>query len=163
VPAEAAKQLTELFAGHLSKHRTGPVQMLIDAPDMPPSVVNVFRYYGLAAVAHVLRTPPTGDVPAMAGIIALLPGIDPDADEAAIRSIEKSRDKSGKPLPLPPKVYTNLRSDPRPLMGMLFFHEGAVHDVSLRLLALCLAKAFFASIRETPDQHKAPGGSPPGA
>jgi hypothetical protein len=163
VSAESAKQLTDLFVEHLSKTRNGPVQMLVDAPDMPPSVVNVFRYYGAAAVVHVLRAPPSGDVPAMTGIVAILPGVDKDADDAAIDEIEKLRDKSGKPLPLPPTVYESLRADVRPLIGMLLFHEEAVKDVSLRVLGICLAKAFFTSLRNAQGKQKAPGDSSPGA
>src|SRR3954447_18406887 len=68
LPKETAAELIKLFAGHLAERKTGPVQMLVDAPDVPPSVVNVSRFYGKAAVAHVLRAPPTGDVPALAGI-----------------------------------------------------------------------------------------------
>jgi hypothetical protein len=35
----------------------------------------------------------------------------------------------------------------RPLLAMLYFHEEAVKDVSLRLLAVTLAEAFFATMR----------------
>jgi hypothetical protein len=143
VSAETARQLVELFKGHLSQHKTGPVQMLVDAPHVPPSVVNLSRFYGKAAVAHVLRAPPSGDVPALVGIVVLLPGVDKDADDAAIRAIETSRDKSGNALPLPPKAYQALRDDVRPLLALLFFNEEAVHDVSLRLLGVTLAEAFF--------------------
>ena len=147
LPQAAVNQLIGTFTGHLSQRKTGPVQMLVELPDMPASVVNVFRYYGAtAAVAHVLRAPPSGDVPALAGVFALLPGVDKDADEAAIAAIESSRDKSGRPLPFPPHVYAALRSDVRPLFAMLFFAEEAVNDVSLRLLGVCLAEAYFASV-----------------
>src|SRR3954465_10574584 len=74
MPRDTVLKLVGLFEGHLSQHRSGPVQMLVDAPDVPASVVNVFRYYTAAAVAHVLRAPPEGNVPALAGIFVLLPG-----------------------------------------------------------------------------------------
>lgn len=146
VPAQTARQLVDLFKGQLSQHKTGPVQMFVEAPDMPPSVVNLSRFYGKAAVAHVLRSPPSGDVPAMAGIVVLLPGLDKGADDAAIRAVETSRDKSGNALPLPPKVYQALRGDVRPLLAMLLFNAEAVNDVSLRLLGVTLAEAFFGTL-----------------
>src|SRR5688572_19174604 len=121
LPQATVNQLIGIFQGHLSQRKTGPVQMLVELPDMPASVVNVFRYYGAAAVAHVLRSPPSGTVPALAGVFALLPGTDKDADEAAIAAIESSRDKTGRPLPFPPHVYATLRNDVRPLFAMLFF------------------------------------------
>src|SRR5690349_8950343 len=123
LPKETARRLIDLFTNSLAQRQHGPVQMLVEAPDMPTSVVNVFRFYGKAAVAHVLRAPPVGDVPAMAGVYALLPGLDKDADEAAIASIESSRDKTGKAFPLPPDVFATLRADPRPLFAMIFFTE----------------------------------------
>jgi hypothetical protein len=147
LPKETARQLTELFTNSLAQRAHGPAQMLVDAPDMPVSVVNVSRFYGKAAVAHVLRAPPTGDVPALAGVYVLLPGIDKDADEAAIAAVESSRDKSGKALPLPPDVFASLRADVRPLFGMIFFAEETLKDVSLRMLGICLAEAFFKSVQ----------------
>src|SRR5688572_10663609 len=134
--AAAAKQLVGSFREYLTKHKTGPVQMLVDAAEVPPSVVNVSRYYGKAAVAHVLRAPPAGagDVPALAGIFVLLPGLDVDADEAAVAAVESSREKSGRPLPLSPAVYESLRKDQRPLLAMIFFHEEAMKDTSLRMI-----------------------------
>ncbi len=122
--------------------------MLVDAPDVPPTVLNVQRFYGKAAVAQALRAPPTGDTPGLAGIYVLLPGLDADADEAAIRSIEKSRDKNGTALPLPPTVYQSIRADQRPMLGMLFFAPEAVIDVTLRMLGICIAEAFFSTIRD---------------
>jgi hypothetical protein len=83
----------KLFTGHLTQRQSGPVQMLVDVADVPPSVLNVSRYYGRAAVAHVLRAIPRSDVPALAGIYVLLPGVDRDADEAAIAAVESSRDR----------------------------------------------------------------------
>lgn len=168
LPRGTVAELVKLFAGYLSERRSGPVQMLVDVADVPPSVVNVFRYYGNAAVAHVLRTAPRGDVPALAGIYVLLPGTDRDADEAAVAAVQGSRDKSGAPLPLPPQVYATLRADARPLFAMLFFTEEAVKDVSLRMLGVCLAEAFFTSTRDArtpppPQTQKAPGGESPGA
>src|SRR5687767_13165029 len=71
LPQATVNQLIGIFQGHLSQRKTGPVQMLVELPDMPASVVNVFRYYGAAAVAHVLRSPPSGNVPALAGVFAL--------------------------------------------------------------------------------------------
>jgi hypothetical protein len=153
----------KLFTGHLTQRQSGPVQMLVDVADVPPSVLNVSRYYGRAAVAHVLRAIPRSDVPALAGIYVLLPGVDRDADEAAIAAVESSRDRSGTPLPLPPQAYATLRADVRPLFAMLFFTEDAVKDVSLRLLGVCLAEAFFASLRIADEKKKAPGGPAPGA
>lgn len=158
-----ARKLIALFEENLSKRTTGPVQMLVDAADVTPSVVNVFRYYGKAAVAHVLRAPPEGEVPALAGIYLLLPGLDGDADEAAIAAVESSRDKSGAALPLPPRVYATLRADARPLLAMLFFTEQAVTDASLRLLGVCVAEAYFASLKKVDGQRKAPGAGAPGA
>jgi hypothetical protein len=157
VPRETAKQLVDLFRDKLSQHRTGPVQMLVDAPDVPPTILNVSRYYGAAAVAHALRSPPadTGDTPALAGIFVLLPGTDDDADEAAVRAVQSSRDKNGKPLPLPPTVYDVLRDDARPLLAMLFFNPEAVTDATLRMLGVCLAEAFFTSLQS--GNEKAPG------
>src|SRR4029078_1353557 len=100
VPRETARQLVDLFREKLSQHKTGPAQMLVDAPDVPPTILNVSRYYGKAAVAHALRSPPAGggDTPALAGIFVLLPGTDDDADEAAVCAVQASRDKNGKPL-----------------------------------------------------------------
>ena len=155
VPATAARELVEVFKRNLSQRKTGPVQMLVEAPDVPPSVVNLSRYYGKAGVAHVLRAAPAGDVAALAGIVVLLPGLDPDADAEAIRALEGSRDKSGSPLPLPPTVYQSLRADVRPLLAMLFFNEDAVTDVSLRFLGLTLAEAFFASLKDQPSSPPA--------
>jgi hypothetical protein len=154
LPREQAVQLVGLFKEKLQQRKTGPVQMLVDAPDMPASVVNVFRYYGAAAVAHVLRAPPAGETPALAGIYVLLPGMDKDADEAAIAAVEGSRDKSGNPLPLSPKVYQALRDDVRPVFAMIFFTEEAVKDTSLQMLGICLGEAFFATVRN----EKAPEG-----
>jgi hypothetical protein len=148
LPRETAVQLSRMFAEKLSLRKAGPVQMLVDVPDVPASVVNVFRYYGNAAVAHVLRAPPTGDTPALVGVYVLLPGLDKDADEAAVAALESSRDKNGQLLPLPPQVYASLRGDVRPLLAMLFFEVEAVKDVSLRLLAVTLAEAFFESMRK---------------
>ena len=140
---ETVRKLVTLFEDELARRQSGPVQMLVEAPEMPASVMNVFRYYGKAAVAHVLRAPPEGNTPALAGIYVLLPGLDPDADEAAIAAVESSRDKSGAPLPFPPKVYATLRADVRPLLAMLFYAPQAVTDVSLRMLGVCLAQAYF--------------------
>jgi hypothetical protein len=148
VPRETARALAATFEENLAQRKAGPVQMLVDAPDVPPSVLNVFRYYGKAAVAHVLRAPPTGNTPALVGVYVLLPGLDKDADEAAIAALESSRDKNGQPLPLPPDVYASLCADVRPLLALLFFEVEAVKDVSLRLLAVTLAEAFFASMRK---------------
>jgi hypothetical protein len=148
LPRETAQQLTKSFEEQLARRQSGPVQMLIDVPDVPPSVVNVSRYYSKAAVAHVLRAPPAGDTPALVGIFVMLPGLDKDADEQAIAALESSRDKGGQALPLPPQVYASLRNDMRPLLAMLFFQEEAVKDVSLRLLAVTLAEAFFATMRK---------------
>jgi hypothetical protein len=150
--AETARQLVDLFKGHLSQHKTGPVQMLVEAPDMPASVVNLSRFYAKAAVANVLRAAPSGDVPALAAIVVLLGGLDRDADEAAIRAVETSHDKSGTALPLPPKVYQTLRDDVRPLLGLIIFNDNAMTDTSLRLLAVCLAKAYFASLSSADKQ-----------
>jgi hypothetical protein len=147
LPRETARQLVEMFRKHLAQHRSGPVQMMVDAPDVPPTVLNVSRFYGAAAVAHALRSPPAGATPALAGIFVLLPGKDPDADEAAIKAVESSRDKPGKPLPLPPKVFETLRADQRPLLGMLFFTAEAVTDATLRMIGVCLAEAFFGSLQ----------------
>ena len=144
---ETAAELIKLFAQHLAERKNGPVQMLVDAPDVTASVLNVSRFYGKAAVAHVLRAPPTGDTPALAGIYVLLPGMDRDADEAAVAALEGSRDKTGQPLPLLPKVYDALRTDVRPLFAMIFFTEEALKDTSLRMLGICLAEAFFTSLR----------------
>lgn len=144
---EVVEQTTALFEQQLSQRESGPVQMLVEVPDSPASVVNVFQFYGKAAVAHVLRAPPEGNVPALAAVFVMLPGIDPEADEAAIASIEVSKDKTGKPLPFGPKVYQSLRADARPLLGMLFFAVEAVTDSSLRLLGICLANAYFGVIR----------------
>jgi hypothetical protein len=160
LPKETARQLIDLFTNSLAQRQHGPVQMLVEAPDMPTSVVNVFRFYGTAAVAHVLRAPPAGDVPAMAGVYVLLPGIDKDADEAAIASIESSRDKTGKPFPLPAEVYSTLRAEVRPLFAMIFFADETLKDVSLRMLGICLAEAFFTSLRP---KQEAPGTRMPGA
>jgi hypothetical protein len=146
---ETVRQVVALFSENLSKRNSGPVQMLVEAPDMPASVVNLFRYYGKAAVAHVLRVAPTGNVPALAGVFVLLPGLDPDADEAAVAAVEASRDKTGAPLPFPPKVYAMLRADVRPLLAMLFYTPEAVTDTSLRMLGVCLAEAYFASVRRS--------------
>jgi hypothetical protein len=146
VRGETTRQLVESFRQNLTQRKTGPVQMLVDAADVPPSVVNLSRYYGKAAVAHVLRAPPAGDVPALAGIIVLLPGVDKDADEEAIRALETSRDKAGQALPLPPTVYASLRADARPLLALVFFNPEAVTDTSLRLLGVTLAEAFFSSL-----------------
>ena len=143
---ETVRKLVELFAMELSKRSSGPVQMLVEAPDVVPCVVNVFRYYGKAAVAHVLRAPPEWNVPVLAGVFVLLPGLDADADEAAIAAVESSRDKFGTPLPLPPKMYATLRADVRPLLAMLFFTPEAVTDASLRMIGVCLAEAYFASV-----------------
>jgi hypothetical protein len=157
VPHLAVLQLVELFTTQLSQRSGGPVQMLVEVPDVPVSVVNVFRYYGgKAAVAHVLRNPPSGNVPALAGIYVLLPGEDRDADEAAVAAIESSRDAHGRPLPLPPKVYETLRNDVRPLLAMLFFNPEAVTDPSLRMLGVCLAEAYFKLIKPPPTT-KTPG------
>jgi hypothetical protein len=146
MPAGTVQTLVGTFRGHMDARRNGPLQMLVEVPDVPPSVVNLYRYYGSAAVAHVLRANPAGDVPAVAGIVLLLPGADPDADEAAIAAVEGSRDATGTMLPLRPQAYASLRADARPLLAMLFFHEDAVRDVSLRMLAISLAEAFFGSI-----------------
>jgi hypothetical protein len=159
LPKKTARQLIDLFTNSLAQRAHGPVQMLVDAPDMPVSVVNLSRFYGKAAVAHVLRAPPTGDVPALAGVYVLLPGLDKDADEAAIASVEKSTDKSGKPLPLPAEVFTALRADVRPVMALIFFAEETLKDVSLRMLGICLAEAFFASLRDAGEKKKAPDAS----
>ena len=148
LPRETAVELARMFEENLSKRKTGPVQMLVDVPDVPASVVNVFRYYGKSAVAHVLRAAPAGNTPALVGVYVLLPGLDKDADEAAVAALESSRDKTGQPLPLPPQVYASLRADVRPLLAMLFFEAEAVKDVSLRLLAVTLAEAFFESMRK---------------
>ena len=148
VPKQTARQLIELFTNSLAQRMHGPVQMLVEAPDTPACVVNVFRFYGKAAVAHVLRAPPVGDVPALAGIYVLLPGADKDADEAAIASLESSRDKAGNPLPLPPDVFATLRAEVRPLFAMIFFTDETLKDVSLRMLGVCLAEAFFTSLRK---------------
>lgn len=150
--AETARQLVDLFKAQLSQRKTGPVQMLVEAPDMPGAVMNVSRFYGKAAVANVLRAAPSGDVPALAAVVVLLAGADRDADEAAIRAVETSRDKSGNPLPLPPKVYQTLREDVRPLLAMIFFNGEAVTDTSLRLLGVCLAQAFFGSVASADKQ-----------
>ena len=158
LPHLTVLQLVELFTGHLSQRAHGPVQMLVEVPGVPPSVVNVFRYYGKSAVAHVLRIPPEGNVPALAGIYLLLSGTDADADEAAVAAVESSCDARGTPLPLPPRVYHTLRNDVRPLLAMLFFAEEAVTDTSLRMLGVCLAEAFFTSIKS-----QAPGTRMPGA
>ena len=147
VPAAAAQQLVGTFQAHLSAKRTGPLQMLVDAPDVPPSVVNLYRYYGTSAVAHVLRAPPAGDVPALAGVYLLLPGLDRDADEAAIAAVESSRDATGTMLPLRPQIFQSLRADARPLIALLFFNPEALKDASLRMLAVCLAEAFFATVK----------------
>src|SRR5688500_8031465 len=71
LPRDTVVQLSKMFEENLSKRKSGPVQMLVDVPGVPPSVVNVFRYYGKAAVAHVLRAPPSGDTPALAGVYVL--------------------------------------------------------------------------------------------
>src|SRR5688572_13419011 len=92
---QAVAQLVGTFRGHMDARRHGPLQMLVESPDVPPSVVNLYRYYGAAAVAHVLRAGPAGGAPALAGLVLLLPGTDPDADEAAIAAVESSRDASG--------------------------------------------------------------------
>jgi hypothetical protein len=162
LPKETARQLIELFTNSLAQRQHGPVQMLVEAPDMPTCVVNVSRFYGQAAVAHVLRAPPTGDVPALAGVYVLLPGVDTDADEAAIASVESSRDKAGAALPLPPDVFATLRAEARPLFAMIFFTEETLTDVSLRMLGVCLAEAFFTSVRRAGKQE-APGTRMPGA
>jgi hypothetical protein len=146
LPKETAQQLIGLFAENLSQRANGPVQMLVDVPDVPPSVLNVSRFYGKAAVAHVLRAPPKGDTPALAAVYVLLPGLDRDADEAAISSLESSRDKTGQALPLLPPVYASLRADARPLFAMIFFTDEAVKDTSLRMLGICFAEAFFKSV-----------------
>ena len=155
VPAATAQQLVGMFQAHLSAKRTGPLQMLVDAPDVPPSVVNLYRYYGTSAVAHVLRAS-AGEVPALAGIYLLLPGLDRDADEAAIAAVESSRDATGTMLPLRPQIFQSLRADARPLIALLFFNVEALKDVSLRMLAVCLAEAFFATVK--PGQAGTPGG-----
>jgi hypothetical protein len=163
LPKETARQLIELFANSLAQRAHGPVQMLVEAPDTPTSVVNVFRFYGKAAVAHVLRAPPTGDVPALAGVYVLLPGADRDADEAAIASVESSRDKAGNALPLPMDVFASLRAEVRPLFAMIFFTDETLKDVSLRMLGVCLAEAFFTSLRSAGATEKAPGAAAPRA
>ena len=150
VPAGTAQQLVGTFQGHMTHKRTGPLQMLVDAPDMPVAVVNLYRYYGTAAVAHVLRAAATGDVPALAGIYLFLPGIDRDADEAAIAAVESSRDATGTMLPLRPQIFQSLRADARPLIAFLFVHAEAVRDASLRMLGMCLAEAFFSTVRDAP-------------
>ena len=43
VPKETARQLIELFTNSLAQRMHGPVQMLVEAPDTPACVVNVFR------------------------------------------------------------------------------------------------------------------------
>ena len=149
LPAGDARQLIGTFQGHMSQKRQGPLQMLVDAPDVPVSVVNLYRYYGSrAAVAHVLRAGPAGGVAALAGVFVLLPGVDRDADEAALAAVESSRDATGKPFPLNPKIYASLRDDVRPLVALLFFNSEALRDASLRLLAVCLAEAFFGMLRK---------------
>jgi hypothetical protein len=147
LPKETTRQLIDLFTNSLAQRQHGPVQMLVEAPDAPSSVVNVFRFYGKAAVAHVLRAPPTGDVLALAGVYVLLPGLDRDADDAAIASVESSRDKAGNALPLPRDVFATLRAEVRPLFAMIFLTDETLKDVSLRLLGVCLAEAFFTSLR----------------
>jgi hypothetical protein len=146
VPKETTRQLIGLFTNSLAQRKHGPVQMLVEAPDTPACVVNVFRFYGKAAVAHVLRAPPAGDVPALAGVYVLLPGTDKDADEAAIASVESSRDKAGNALPLNPEVFATLRAEVRPLFAMIFLTDETLKDVSLRVLGVCLAEAFFTSL-----------------
>jgi hypothetical protein len=163
LPKEAARQLIELFTNGLAQRQHGPAQMLVEAPDAPTSVLNVSRFYGKAAVAHVLRAPPTGDVPALAGLYVLLPGMDKDADEAAIASVESSRDKAGTALPLPPDVFATLRAEVRPLFAMIFFTEETLKDVSLRMLGVCLAEAFFTSMKKAKPTNTAPGACAPGA
>src|SRR5688500_310862 len=148
LPEGATQQLVGTFQGHMSAKRTGPLQMLVDAPDVPPSVVNLYRYFGKSAVAHVLRASPQGDVPALAGIYLLLPGLDRDADEAAIAAVESSRAATGTMLPLRPQIFQSLRADARPLIALLFFNVDALQDVSLRMLAMCLAEAFFSTVRQ---------------
>jgi hypothetical protein len=148
LPKETSHQLIELFTSSLAQRQHGPVQMFVEAPDMPTSVVNVSRFYGKAAVAHVLRAAPTGDVAAMAGVYVLLPGVDKDADEAAIASVESSRDNAGNALPLSPDVFATLRAEVRPLFAMIFFAEETLKDVSLRMLGVCLAEAFFTSLQK---------------
>lgn len=143
LPAGTVQQLVGTFRGHFEVRPDGPLQMLVEAPDVPPSVVNLYRYDGSAAVAHVLRANPAGDMPALAGIFLLLTGAGPEADEAAIAAVESSRDATGTMLPLRPQIFESLRADARPLLAMLFFHEDAVRDVSLRMLAISLAEAFF--------------------
>jgi hypothetical protein len=82
----------------------------------------------------------------------LLPGLDADADEAAIAAMEKSRDKTGKPLPFPLKVYAMLRGDVRPLLAMLFYTPEAVIDTSLRMLGVCMGEAYFKTVRPALDK-----------
>lgn len=43
LPVAAVQQLVGTFRGHMSARRNGPLQVLVEAPDMPPSVVNLYR------------------------------------------------------------------------------------------------------------------------
>jgi hypothetical protein len=142
-PAELRPQLTRLFRDNLTRPAANPLQMMVEAKEFDPVLVHLRLTSPAAGVAHFLRANFAGDRPALVGICLLLSGKDGAAEEQAVALVEQSRDSAGNALPVKPAVFQKVRSAPRPLLALFFFAEQALKDASLRILAGCLADAFF--------------------
>jgi hypothetical protein len=155
LPAALRQNLLRLFRTHLARPASNPLQMMLEAAEFDPVLVH-FRWLGdaggagangnpvgPAAVAHFLRANFAGDRPALAGICLLLSGRDEQADERAVTLVEQSKDSAGRPLPVRPAVLRKVLDADRPLGALLFFTEQTLKDPSLRIVAGCLADAYF--------------------